>query len=376
MMLAERSPARIAVLIPSDEAIGPGRQLIALARALPSAGIECFIVGFHKRGLPLSSFARSLRDSGLPHCLVEDRGPVDWRMASEIRSLLRRWGPSIVQTHCYKASAMAYVLRKLGSPWAWMGFFHGITTGHLKGRFYHWIDRRLLSSADRVVVMSQAQARAFRHCNGRVRTIYNAVLGPTRAGDPAERERLTALAVALRRPLVGVVGRLSPEKGVDLFLEACAVLVRKGIAFSAIVAGDGPGRARLEAQRARLGLETCVQFVGQVSNVDVIYDNLDLLVLPSRSEGLPNALLEAMRADVPIVATAVGAIPDVVGSSSAARLVAPGSVAALADAMERALIHGDPPEARDARREVVSRLSLERRVEALVQLYRELVEQG
>jgi len=173
-----------------------------------------------------------------------------------------------------------------------------------------------------------------------------------------------------------VVGRLSPEKGVDLFLEACAVLVRKGIAFSAIVAGDGPGRARLEAQRARLGLETCVQFVGQVSNVDVIYDNLDLLVLPSRSEGLPNALLEAMRADVPIVATAVGAIPDVVGSSSAARLVAPGSVAALADAMERALIHGDPPEAQDARREVVSRLSLERRVEALVQLYRELVEQG
>jgi len=163
---------------------------------------------------------------------------------------------------------------------------------------------------------------------------------------------------------------------VDLFLDACAVLAQKGLPFSALVAGDGPGRARLEAHCARLGLEARVRFLGHVYDVDGLYRMLDLLVLPSRSEGLPNALLEAMRADVPIVATAVGAIPDVVGSSSAARLVAPGSVAALADAMERALIHGDPPEAQDARREVVSRLSLERRVEALVQLYRELVEQG
>src|SRR5438876_3041850 len=223
--------------------------------------------------------------------------------------------------------------------------------------------------------MSHAQARAFRHCGRRVRVIYNAALAPLPAGHPSERDLLAALAAGLRRPVVGVIGRLSLEKGVDVFLDACAVLARKGLAFSALVAGDGDERARLEARCRGLGLQSCVRFLGQVYNVDVLYRNLDLLVLPSRSEGLPNTMLEAMQADVPVVATTVGAVPDVVGTSSAARLVAPGSAATLADAIERALTQGDSPEAAVARREVVRRLSLERRLEAHVQLYRDVLEE-
>jgi len=297
-------------------------------------------------------------------------------MALRVGSVLRRWRPSIVQTHGYKATAVAYLLRRLRLPWPWVGFFHGTTTEDVKDRFYHWVDRRLLGAAERIVVMSQAQARAFRHCDGRVRVIYNAALAPPpAAGSPAERERLAALTGGLARPIVGVVGRLSPEKGVDLFLDACAVLAQKGLAFSALVAGDGPERTRLEARCRGLGLTSCVRFLGQVHDVDVVYRNLDLLVLPSRSEGLPNTLLEAMQADVPVVATAVGGVPEAVGASGAAHLVAPGSAVALAEAIERALTHGDRPEAAAARRDVASRFSLERRLEAHVELYRDLLEE-
>jgi glycosyltransferase involved in cell wall biosynthesis len=298
-----------------------------------------------------------------------------------VGTVLRRWQPSIVQTHGYKATAVAYLLRKLRLPSpsigsiGWIGFFHGATTENLKGRFYHRVDRRLLGAAERIVVMSQAQARAFQHCGRRVRIIYNAALAPPPAGSPSERDLLAGLVGSLPRPIIAVVGRLSPEKGVDLFLDACAVLVRKGLAFTALLAGDGPERARLEARSRRLGLESCVRFLGQVSNVDVVYRNLDLLVLPSRSEGLPNTLLEAMQADVPVVATVVGAVPEVVGSSSAARLVVPGSAAALAEAIERAVTQGDSPEAAVARRAVVSRFSLQRRLEAHVQLYRDVLEE-
>src|SRR2546430_16398443 len=94
-----------------------------------------------------------------------------------------------------------------------------------------------------------------------------------------------------------------------------------------------------------LGLASCVRFLGQVSNTDVVYRHLDLLVLPSRSEGLPNTMLEAMGADVPVVATAVGAVPEAVGTSSAAPLVAPGSPGVLGEAIERALIHGHSAQA-------------------------------
>ena len=368
-------PERIAALVPCDEISGPGRQLTALARALQGAGIDWLVVVFHRRGRPPSPFVRYLREAGVQHCVVEDGGPLDWRLALRVGAVLRRWQPSILQTHGYKAAAVAYLLRQLRLTWPWIGFFHGATAGGLKGRFYHWLDRRVLGTAERVVVMSHAQARAFRHCGRRVRVIYNAALAPLPAGHPSERDLLAALAAGLRRPVVGVIGRLSLEKGVDVFLDACAVLARKGLAFSALVAGDGDERARLEARCRGLGLQSCVRFLGQVYNVDVLYRNLDLLVLPSRSEGLPNTMLEAMQADVPVVATTVGAVPDVVGTSSAARLVAPGSAATLADAIERALIQGDSSAAAVARREVVSRLSLERRLEAHVQLYRDVLEE-
>ncbi len=372
-------PKRIAALVP-PEAVpgtvsGPVRQLTALARGLQGAGTDCLVVAFHRRGQPPSAFAPYLQEAGIRRCIVEDRGPVDWRVASQVGTVLRRWRPSIVQTHGYKATAVAYLLRRLGAPWRWIGFFHGLTTEPLKARFYHWVDRQLLGAADRVV-MSRAQAQAFRHCDGRVRVIYNAALALPPAGGPSEGDRLAAIAGSLPRPIVGVVGRLSQEKGVDLFLEACAVLARKGLAFSALVAGDGPGRARLEARCARLGLEARVRFLGHVYDVDALYRMLDLLILPSRSEGLPNTLLEAMQADVPIVATAVGAVPEVVGTSAAARLVAPGSTAALVEAIEHALIQGDLPEAAAARHTAMNRFSLERRVDAHVQLYRDLLEEA
>lgn len=369
-------PERIAALIPGGDAIGPVRQVTALAGALHSAGFEWFVVVHERRGGSPSRCARYLEQAGVRHCVVEDSGPLDWRSVWRIGRVLRRWRPSIVQTHGYKATALAYLLRQTHVPWPWIGFFHGATTKNLKERVYHWFHPWLLGAADRVVVMSRAQAHALRHCGRRVRIIYNAAVPPAPTGDSAERDRLTALAGSLRRPIVGVVGRLSPEKGVDVFLDACAVLLRKGLAFSALVAGDGPERARLEARCRRLGVETCVRFLGQVYDVDVLYRMLDLVVLPSRSEGLPNTLLEAMRADVPTVATAVGGVPDAVGTSSAARLVLPGSAAALADAIEDALTAGDSPEAAAARREVVSRFSLERRLEAHVQLYRDLLEEA
>lgn len=368
-------PERIAALIPSGDAIGPGRQLTALAQALQGAGIDCLVVAFHRRGQPPSALLRYLQETGVRHCVVEDRGPVDWRMVSRVGTVLRRWRPSIVQTHCYKATAVAYLLRQRRPPWPWIGFFHGATTANLKSRFYHWVDRQLLGAAERLVVMSQAQARAFGHCGRRVRTIYNAALPLAPAGDPSERDGLAAIAHSLRPPVLGVVSRLSPEKGIDIFLDACALLLARGLAFSVLIAGDGPARAHLEARCARLGLQPRVRFLGQVSAVDVVYQHLDLLVLPSRSEGLPNTLLEALQADIPLVTTAVGAVPDVIGQSPAARLVAPGSAAALAEAIERALTQGDSPEAAAARREVVSGLSLERRAAAHVQLYRELLEE-
>jgi len=236
---------------------------------------------------------------------------------------------------------------------------------------YHWVDRQLLRAADRVVVMSRSQIPLFPHSGPRVQVIDNAVLQPA-AGKAESRALETS---GLGRPLIGVVGRLSPEKGVDVFLDACAVLAQRKISFAGVIAGDGPERGRLQALCRRLGLDSQVQFVGHVENVEALYRSLDLLVLPSRSEGLPNTLLEALQADVPVVAAAVGGVPDLVGSSLAASLVPPGSPAAFAEAIELTLAHGDSPGAAAARASVVSRFSLERRLEAHLRLYHDVLDE-
>lgn len=352
---------------------GPGRQLAALSVALGKAGIEPLVVLLQRPGQGDAPLARLLGDQGVEHVVIADRGPLDWRMVSEVRRELDRWGAAVIQTHDYKATAVVSLLRRFRKPRRpWIGFFHGSTTKDLKDRAYDWLGRRLLGGADRIVVMSQVQSRLFAGAGNRVRIIYNAALDPGTTTPAPDGERLAAIARRLPRPILGVVGRLSHEKGVDLFVESCGALRRKGVAFSALIAGDGPERGRLEAQAQRWGIGPDVHFLGHVSGVDVVYKSLDLLVLPSRSEGLPNALLEALRAGVPVVATTVGAVPEVINSSPAARLVPPGSADALAAGIERAMAEGDSPEAAAARRKVVTDYSLERRLEAHIRLYGEL----
>jgi glycosyltransferase involved in cell wall biosynthesis len=367
------STMRIAALVATEQVSGPGRQLTALAVGLREAGIPALIIAFHRTGRPPSAFAQYLAEAGVDHRIVEDRGPLDWRVASEVEAILEQWQPSIVQTHSYKATAVAYALRARRPAWSWAGFYHGTTHENLRARFYHWVDRRMLRAADRIVVMSREQAVAFQRSGHRVQVIDNAALIPHKVPDVSVRDSLAAFGGGFRRPLLGIVGRLSPEKGVDVFLDACAILAQQGVEFAAVIAGEGPERGRLEAQCRRLGLESRVRFVGHVATVDVLYRTLDLVVLPSRSEGLPNTLLEALQADVPVVAASVGAVPDVVGTSAAARLVAPGAPAALAEAVGLALSLGDTPEAAAARAAVVKRFSLERRVEEHLRVYRDLM---
>jgi glycosyltransferase involved in cell wall biosynthesis/O-antigen ligase len=364
---------RVAALVATEHVSGPGRQLTALAEYAAAAGAELLVVVFHRRGRPAPELARHLSERGVPHHIVEDRGPLDWRLVVEIGRLLAGWQPDIVQTHTFKATAVAFALRALGASWKWVGCFHGLTNENRKTRFYHWVDRRLLRWADRVVVVSQEQVRHFAHCGDRVRVVPNATLRLPAPHDPDEHARLHTLLQRLPRPLIGVVGRLSPEKGVDVFLAACAQLAFRRPAFSVIIAGDGAEQQRLKALTRRLSLERRVLFLSHVRNVGAVYDNLDLLVLPSRSEGLPNALLEGLQTDVPIVATRVGAIPDVIGSSPAALLVPAESVDALTDAMDAALTTGATPTARAARDEIARRYSVSRRVADHLSIYQDVL---
>lgn len=147
------------------------------------------------------------------------------------------------------------------------------------------------------------------------------------------------LGLAETGPLLLCVGHLVELKGHALVVEALAQLRGSWPGLRLALVGDGPERAALQAQIARLGLQDCVQLAGAVANTELApwYGAADLMLLPSSREGLPNVLLEAMACGTPVVATAVGGIPEVLNDPICGELLAERSVPALVAAIDRAL---------------------------------------
>lgn len=357
---------RVAALIDTAIVSGPGRQLTALASQLPAHGIELKVFMFQRKGHAPSPFIAYLKRASIEHVVLPDRGPYDITLLAKLAKHLREWKPDIVQSHNYRTTAFAYLLKRTNPSWAWIAFFHGSTNESWKVRIYNRLDRILLPKADRLVVMSQHHKNAFHQAGERVSVIHNAILPLPAEASPVDLRALRHPGV----PLVGVIGRLSPEKGVDVLIEAVSLLPSGSIVV--VIAGDGPARAALEQQTGALGISSNVHFLGAVQDVGSLYRQLDLVVLPSRSEGLPNVLLEALNADVSVVATAVGAVPEVLIDKAAGAMVPSGDAHSLAAAITHTLAHGRSVSARMARAAVAHRFSLEKRVQLHLNLYGQL----
>ena len=134
-------------------------------------------------------------------------------------------------------------------------------------------------------------------------------------------------------PIIGVVARLVPEKGIACFLHAAEDVQRTLAHASFVVIGDGPLRAELVALSERLGIASRVHFLGARTDGPQLVAELDVLAVPSLSEGTPLVTLEALSAGVPIVASRVGGIPDQVRGFGRVALVPPDDSAALARAI-------------------------------------------
>lgn len=152
--------------------------------------------------------------------------------------------------------------------------------------------------------------------------------------------------------VLGYVGRLSVEKGLKYLLMACAALVASGVPLRALIVGEGPQRNELEEMSRQLGLGERIVFTGFKEEVAEWITCMDVFVLPSLTEGSPMALLEAMTFGAPVVATAVGGVPQIVQHGETGILVSPGKSEELESAL--LALFRDP-----AQRQALARNSLE-----------------
>ena len=312
------------------EAGGLERVVHALATAQRRAGHRVSVVAVLPNGREDHPFLPPLIAAGVEVVPVRLRPRAYLRERAAVIEICRRIRPDVVHTHGYRADVIdASAARRLGVPT--VTTVHGFAGGDLKNRFYEWLQRWAFRRFDAVVAVSRPLAADLARAGVPVQRLHVVPNAWPEGDPPLPRDRARRmLAVPEGRFHVGWVGRLSPEKGPDVLLAALESLSDLPLAVS--VLGDGRSRAPLEALAARRGLAQRVRWLGNRPGAGRLFSAFDVFVLSSRAEGTPMAMLEAMAAGAPIVATAVGGIPDVVSSREAV-LIAPEDPAALAAAI-------------------------------------------
>jgi glycosyltransferase involved in cell wall biosynthesis len=310
---------------------GPERQMLGLARTLAPAYRTVF-VSFSEGGR-CRSFLEEVRRFGFDGWALAHDTPRLLAAAGELVELLGRVGADVLCVHGYKAGMLGrWAARRRHIPV--VAVSRGWTGEDLKVRLYETLDRIGLRWMDQIVCVSHGQAAKVLRTGvpaGRARVIPNAIHTERFASpDPEDRERLRAFFPTPPGRIVGAAGRLSPDKGFGVFIEAAAAVAPKDPGLGFVLFGDGPLRQKLERQAADAGLAGRFVFAGFRSDLDRFMPFLDLLVLPSFTEGMPNVVLEAFAAGVPVVATAVGGTPEVVEDGHSGYLVPPGDPVALA----------------------------------------------
>lgn len=328
--------------------------------------------------------AAELRQLGVPVSVVDERehGPIG--TVVRLRRLLERSGAEIVHTHRYKDTVLGSIAARLAGVRHVVRTVHGLNEamgGWTRSKLaaYDVLDRTALRlSGDGVVAVSRRIADslgALGYGFPPVTHIPNGIdlgrLSVTRGREAVRQE----MGIGGDDFLVGTAGRLSPVKGHVHLLRAARSILRQQRRARFVIAGDGPLRDELAAEARRLGIERECLLVGPRADVLDLVAALDVFVLPSLDEGVPMALLEAMALGRPVVAAAVGGVPEVVTDRASGRLVPPADADALAEACLE--LARDEFLARrlgaQARRVVEDRFSHERSGEALMGLYRRVV---
>jgi glycosyltransferase involved in cell wall biosynthesis len=368
---------RILHIIDSGGMYGAEAVLLELAAGQERLGHSAFIASIGTPGCSNKPLEVAAERRGLTvHRVRMANGPNPsgaWRLIQ----LARRERVDILHSHGYKPDILlGFVpcpLRRLPL----VSTVHGFTsTGGLSLlALYRWLDLRALRRCDRVVLVHDGMTRGSgldRLGDPRWRVIENGISNGAEI-PPADDDPIVQFCRS--GPVVGAVGRLSPEKGFHHLLVAFQRLVEAGSNARLIMLGEGPERRRLEQMAAKANLNARILLPG-FADARRYLPLFDVFVLPSLTEGLPIALLEAMHAGVPIVASRTGGVPAVLEGGGCGILVQPGDVSDLSAALEGILADGPRAVALAgrARLAVRERYSSARMAEQYLELYSELID--
>ncbi len=365
---------------------GPSVHVILLSAGLRPLGYETrLVVGREspREGNMLALAAEKNVTCEAMAGLGREISPIqDLRALAGLFRLMRAWRPEIVHTHTAKAGLLGRLAARAAGVPTVVHTYHGhVLRGYFSPAATHvfrWLETRLARATDALVAVSESVKQDLVSLGiapaGKIRVVP---LGLDLAHLAARLPRGVLRAEAgipEGAPLVGMVGRLVPIKDVPTFLEAARIVRAKRDDARFALVGDGEERPALESLCRERGLDGSVTFFGWRRDLAAVYGDLDVVVNASRNEGTPVALIEALAAARPVVATRVGGTPDLLGGGERGRLVPPGEPEALAEAVLETLDQSEAARRRAlaGREHVLARHSSDRLVRDVDALYREL----
>lgn len=341
---------------------GSERHLLTLLPALAERGVDARFLGLDDPARAPEPFYAQLQ---LPFERIPAPRDVDPALAARVVRSVRRLKPDVVHTHLVHADVYgALAAHRL------------VSTKHNDDPFrtgpFRFVERALAHRAARIVTITDALARFQIERVGiparKLVTIYYGLDAPPAAwgSNPADDVRDDAVVLL-------AVCRLDRQKGVDVAVRALAEVRRRHERAVLVVLGEGPEREELHRLASRLGVS--VHLLGRVPDVNAWLTRADVLVHPVRWEGFGLAVLEAMLAGLPVVASNVSSLPELVEDGETGALVPPDDPPALAAGIERALAAGAML-GEAGRRRAHERFSVARMADATLELYRRIVPDG
>jgi glycosyltransferase involved in cell wall biosynthesis len=317
---------------------GPDKTILNSPRFLSAAGYRMLCAYMHPPGdQGFEQLRHKAQVLQAPVLSVRDRGPWDWSVIAQLLHICRRERVRIWHGHDYKSNALGLLLRRFW-PMRLVTTVHGWVKQTRRTPLYYKIDELCLPRYESVICVSDDLRDRCLACgvpdercvlleNG-IDTVYYARTVPI--ADAKRR-----LGVPPGRTVLGAVGRLSAEKAFDLLIRAAHQLLRAGVDLELLIAGEGDDRDRLQALVDELGLRDRIRLLGYCGDTRALYEAMDVFVLSSLREGLPNVLLEAMALEVPVVATRIAGIPRLIRDGANGLLIPAGSLAELAASVAR-----------------------------------------
>lgn len=314
---------------------GPEKQILAQLARIDQARFRPIVGTFIAPGDddPLGVAAKALQVKTFS---IVSKSPIHPVCVRRLLTILRKENVSILCTHGYRPNIIGWFAAKAAGV-STIAVSRGWTAESRKIRMYEGLDRFFLKLASHVVAVSHGQKAKIVRCGvpeNRVTVIHNAIDVHSSAIPPEKRVRRE---LGIPEDCIWVVsaGRLSPEKNYSTMIEVARQVVSQNPKVFFTVFGEGILRNTLEEQRDRAGLQEGFLFPGFRTGIASAFAEMDIFMLPSLTEGLPNVVLEAYSMKKPVVASAVGGTPEIVQDNTSGILTAPLDVAAMVDAVLR-----------------------------------------